>query len=153
MTPVLELLSGMNAFANFSEAQRKALAKLMKPGQFEDGQELTRQGQPGTACHLLVEGEVVITRTDDVTGAAMELKALRRGELFGILSLLGKIPAAATCKARGTVTLASLPREDYQLLFTVDAPMAYHFQWLVAEQLARDLRARNNALRAHLPTE
>lgn len=152
MTPVVELLSGMKAFAAFSEAQRKALAKLMKVAQYEDGHELTRQGSPGTACHLLAQGEVVITRTDEVTGTTRELKVLREGELFGILSLLGKIPAAATCKAKGAVTLASLPREDYQLLFKVDAPMAYHFQWLVAEQLARDLKARNDALRAHLAT-
>ncbi|MDY0000979.1 MAG: cyclic nucleotide-binding domain-containing protein [Polyangia bacterium] len=153
MTTVLGLLSGMDSFASFSEAQRKALAKLMKLSEVEDGHELTRQGQPGTVCHLLVQGEVVVTRKDEVTGESKDLKVLRPGEIFGILSLLGKIPAAATCRARGAVTVASLPREDYQLLFKVDAPMAYHFQWLVAQQLARDLKARNDALRALLASD
>lgn len=153
MSELKDTLARIPAFANFNEAQKKALAKLMQLEDYPDGHTFTTQGEPGDACHVLVSGEVAILRTDEVTGEQEELKVLHAGEIFGMLSLLEKLPAAATCVARGPARVASLPREDYLLLFKVDAPIAFHFQWLVAEQLARDLLNRNNTLRAQLLSE
>lgn len=150
MSEVHTLLSRLPGFAPFSEQSLRALVKIMTVEEHPDGTELTTQGTPGRACHLLLEGRVTITRTDELTGQEQALKELSAGELFGILSLLERLPAAATCTARGPVRTAALPRSDYRLLFKVDAPLAYHFQWLVAQQLARDLRARNQTLREQL---
>lgn len=150
MSDVQAILSKLPAFETFNEKQLRALAKLMQIEEHTSGTAFTTQGEAGKACHLLIEGEVVVSRTDELTGAEEELKVLKAGELFGILSLLEKLPAAATCTARGPVRTASLPRADYKLLFKVAAPIAFHFQWLVAQQLARDLLERNRALRQHL---
>ena len=150
---VLKVLTDQPSFEGFNEKQLKALAKLMQIEQCGSGHAFTTQGQPGKACHLLIDGQVAITRTDEITGKEEELKVMQSGELFGILSLLAKLPAAATCTARGPVRVASLPRGDYKLLFKVAAPLAYHFQWLVAQQIARDLLERNRALRSHLVSE
>ena len=37
--------------------------------------------------------------------------------------------------------MASLPFSAFELLFTANAPIAHHFQYLIAVQLAKDLRA------------
>jgi CRP-like cAMP-binding protein len=146
-------LKTLPAFSHFSDGDFEALSKAMHVEQYPDGHAFIRQGEQGREMFLLVEGEVVVSRYDDLTGAGQELKDLRAGELFGLLSLVDNLPAAATCTARGAVKVASLPRTAYNLLFQFAAPIAYHFQYLIAEQLARDLYDRNQSLRRLLAGE
>lgn len=164
MKALAKTLAEVEPFCDFSEPQRKALAKMMSVADHDDGTVFIQQGHPGKACYLLLEGHVDVvqeplpgadgtkTPPDGAPSPAprVHLKRLGPGEVFGVLSLLGKLPAAATCTAVGAVRAASLPQVDYRLMFKVDAPLAYAFQWLVAEQLARDLMDRNQALREQL---
>jgi len=135
------------AFKHFSDSDLDALSKAMHVEEYPDGHAFIYQGEQGKEMFMLVEGAVAVSRYDDLTGISEDLKVMRPGELFGLLSLVDNLPAAATCAARGPVKVASMPRAAYNLLFQFAAPIAYHFQYLVAEQLARDLRDRDNALR------
>ena len=86
-------------------------------------------------------------RTDDLTGFKQE-RELRAGEVFGLLSLLDNLPAAATCSVIEPVTAASLPRAEFSDLFDDAPPVGHHVLYMVAIQLARDLQDRNMSLRA-----
>jgi CRP-like cAMP-binding protein len=145
-----EFLQSLVTFDEFSPAEIKALSHYMKLQDVDDGHVFTTQGQRGKHCFIIVEGDVSVSRRDEISGREEELKVLGRGEVFGVLSLLDDLPAAANCTARGPVTVAALPRSDYKAMFKIDAPAAYHFQFLVARQLAQDIQARNRALRAAL---
>jgi CRP/FNR family cyclic AMP-dependent transcriptional regulator len=138
------------AFSHFSDQDLAAFAMAMRVDEYPDGHAFTYQGKQGKDLFMLVEGEVTVLRYDELSGASQELKKLKPGELFGLLSLVDNTPAAATCTAAGPVKVAALPRAAYNLSFQSAAPIAYHFQQLVAEQLARDLYERNSALRALL---
>jgi CRP-like cAMP-binding protein len=135
------------AFKHFSDSDLDALSKAMHVEEYPDGHSFIYQGEQGKEMFMLVEGAVVVSRYDDLTGIGEELKVMHPGELFGLLSLVDNLPAAATCAARGPVKVASMPRTAYNLLFQFAAPIAHHFQYLVAEQLARDLRDRDDSLR------
>lgn len=140
------------SFKIFSHADLETLAKAMRVEDFPAGHILIQQGARGKDLFVLVEGEVEVRRFDRLTGSEETLKNLGPGELFGLLSLIDRMPAAASCFARTPVKVASLPRTAYDLLTGAAAPIAYHFQWLVAQQLARDLLDRTNGLRQLLLT-
>jgi CRP/FNR family cyclic AMP-dependent transcriptional regulator len=138
------------AFNHFSEEHLAAFAMAMRVDEYPDGHAFTYQGRQGKDLFMLVEGEITVVRYDELSGVSQQLKTLQAGELFGLLSLVDNMPAAATCTAAGPVKVAALPQAAYNLLFQSAAPIAYHFQQLVAEQLARNLYERNSALRALL---
>ncbi len=150
MNPVAELKSFLSlqpGFGRFSPHELDALARALLVQDHADGHVFIEQGRPGESLFLLVSGRVRVSREDEVTGERRELKALGPGELFGLLSSIDRMPAAATCIAAGPVRAGALPRTALDLLMHSAAPIALHFQRLVAAQLARDLQDRNRSLR------
>jgi CRP-like cAMP-binding protein len=141
-----QFLKTLPAFQSFTPAYVGVLAGLMQVGQFPAGRTFIEQGQQGEAMFLLMDGAVEVKRVDDMD-AHVEIRELRAGELFGLLSLIDDMPAGATCVAKEPATVAALPREAFQRLFDTAAPVGHHLQYMVAVQLARDLQERNKALR------
>lgn len=137
------------AFGDFSDSETEHLAQAMRVQDYPDEHVFVYQGKQGREVFLLIEGEVRVCRYGD-DGLGHDLKVLKSGELFGLLSLSDRGPAAATCVAHGKVKVASLPYTAFDLLLDTAAPIANHFRYAVACQLARDLHDRNQSLRALL---
>jgi CRP-like cAMP-binding protein len=146
-------LQNLPAFNAYQSAHLDALAQAMHVDDYPQGREFTVQGKQGEAMYLLIEGKVSITEHDDIAGFDHEVQELNGGELFGLLSLIDNMPAAATCKAATAVTAASLPRTEFDKLFQSAPPIGYQLQYMVAVQLARDLQNRNKSLRTLLKRE
>src|SRR5262245_28296973 len=111
------LLAMLPTFQTTQPAHVNALARAMKVEQFPKGHQFIVQGQQGEAMYLLVEGAVEVRRIDDATGQPPEVRELRSGEVFGLLSLLDHMPAGATCTALEPVTTAALERVAFEELF------------------------------------
>lgn len=141
-----QFLTTLPAFQSFTPAYVSVLAGLMEVVKVQAGRTFIEQGQQGEAMFLLMDGAVEVKRVDEVSGVP-EVRELRAGELFGLLSLIGDMPASATCVAKELATVAALPRESFQRLFEMAAPIGHHLQYMVAVQLARDLQERNKSLR------
>ena len=105
--------------------------------------------KPNEEMYLILEGSVRASRYGD-DGSCHDLKVLRSGELFGLLSLYDKQPASASCVALEPVKAAHLPYLAYQTLIRTAAPIGHYFQLAVAHQLARDLHERSVVLRKSL---
>lgn len=137
-------------FTHLSEQDLDALSRAIYVQAFPDGHVLVQEGKQGKDLYILVEGEVMVRHYDPLSGALEELKTLEPGEMFGLLSLVDHLPAAATCVAQGPVKVGILPRASYNLLSTSAAPIALNFQLAVARQLASDIHHRNETLRGYL---
>jgi CRP-like cAMP-binding protein len=111
---------------------------------------LVQEGKLGKDLYILLEGEVKVMRYNPLTGESEELKSIKPGEMFGLLSLEDHQPAVASCVAKGAVKVGILPRTGYNFLSKSAAPIALGFQLAIAEQLASDIRSRNNTLRGLL---
>ena len=72
------------------------------------------------------------------------------GDMFGVISLIDPGKCTATCTADTCVTVASLPRHAVMLLMQNHAPLATHFQQLVADQLARDFGCEKHEVQSLL---
>ena len=143
-------LKTLPAFEGFSDAYVDALANSFSVGSYETGHTFINQGSEGEALYLIVNGGVRVIHRDEITQRDQEMKELRSGEMFGLLSLLTDMPALATCIAVEPVTAASLPRTAFEKLAHSAPPINNHLLYMVAVQLARDLQDRNRSLRTLL---
>jgi len=137
-------------FKHLTEPDLDALAHAFCIEDHPAGYLLVQEGKPGKNLYILVEGEVKVMRYNPLTGESEELKMIKPGEMFGLLSLTDHQPAVASCVAHGPVKVGVLPRTGYTFLSKSAAPIALGFQLAVAEQLASDIRHRNQTLRGLL---
>lgn len=142
----LSLALDANAdFRSLSSEELAGVEAVMTAKAFPDGHVFVREGEPGDALFLIIEGEVIATRRD-ADGNSDVLARMGSGDLFGLLALIDEGPRAATCTAFGEVIAATLPRRRFLKLYHSQAPAAYTFQFMLARQLVRDVRAMNEAL-------
>ncbi len=87
------------------------LASLSREMQLAPGRVLFREGDPGDAMYVVLEGRVMISKR--VTGAGEEALAfVERGDYFGEMALIDRQPRSADARAgdAGAVVLA-IPRD------------------------------------------
>ncbi|MEO7096974.1 MAG: cyclic nucleotide-binding domain-containing protein [Polyangiales bacterium] len=135
-------------FATLSDGDVEALVSAMLVRDYEAGHVLVREGARGDDVHLLVSGEVSVTRLR--AGTTHELNRMCAGDLFGLVSLVDDAPRSATCTTAGKCTVASLPRSALLLLMNQQADLAYAFQHALGAQLARDFRNLSQRIRQQL---
>lgn len=140
-------LKTLPAFESFAEADIDVLSGCMAVSSHPAGHTFITQGQQGEALYLLMAGAIQTTHVDEVTGAVQETRDLHTGELFGLLSLIDRMPAGWGSVSLEAVTVAALSREDFGRLFQSAPAIAHHLQYMVAVQLARNLQERNRDLR------
>jgi CRP-like cAMP-binding protein/predicted MFS family arabinose efflux permease len=108
---LLELVSRVPLFASLRVDGLEAVVAPLMTVDVPAGQEIIRQGQPGTRWYLVADGELQIIVDDHVINRAV------RGDSFGALGLLRDEPHSATVRAIDDVTLLALERTDF--LFAV----------------------------------
>lgn len=141
-------LKNLPAFEEFADPHIEALVGGLDVRDFADGHVFIRQGEQGEALFLILNGLVKVTRHESVGGKDSDVHELGAGELFGMLSLADNLPAAASCTALGSVKAASLTAAAFHRLFDSALPIGRHLQYMMAVQLARDLRDENARIRA-----
>jgi CRP-like cAMP-binding protein len=146
-TDIKTFLKTLPGFEGFAGTHLEALSAVMKVQLYPKGHTFIWQGEQGQALYMIIDGAVMLSRSDELTGFKQE-RELRSGEVFGLLSLIDNLPAAATCTVLEPVTAASLPRAEFNDLFDDAPPVGHHILYMVAIQLARDLQDRNMSLRA-----
>jgi CRP/FNR family transcriptional regulator, cyclic AMP receptor protein len=142
-------LRTLPGFKSFSDRDLEVLTAAMQVRLYPKGHVFIWQGDQGEALYIIMDGTVLLTRVDELTKFRQE-RELRAGDVFGLLSLLDNLPAAATCTAVGPVTAAALPRVEFNELFDAAPPVGHQLLYMVAIQLARDLQDRNTSFRSLL---
>jgi CRP/FNR family cyclic AMP-dependent transcriptional regulator len=80
-----EMIKEMPIFAEFSDKEKKAFAKMEHTlCEFRQGDIIIKDGERLTSIFLLVKGSVLISKT--VNDAPIRLAKLRPGEIFGEMS-------------------------------------------------------------------
>lgn len=149
---VVSFLQRIPDLTEFTEDEITVLARAMSVDAYPDDHKFIVEGERGDTLFLLLEGSVLITRRSEGQRCAEFIERLHVGAMFGLLSLIDSGPRAASCVAKGPVTIASLPRSAFNLLTNTNAGIGQHFQYLIALQLARDTRIFNQAIQAVMKT-
>lgn len=139
-------LRSLPGFEYLSDEDTEHIAVAMQVDDYPDGHVFVYQDKLAKDLYLLLEGKVTVCRYGK-TGKYYCLKSLQPGEFFGLLSLSEGRPSEASCMAAGPARVAHLPFSAYTLLYQPDSEIGCRFQFVIASQLARDLRDRHRALR------
>ncbi len=88
----------------------------MRVQQFEPGQSIVREGEPGTRFYIVNEGEVKCVKKGEAGQADEELLRLKDQDYFGERALLTEEPRAASVVAVTSVECLVLERADFAAL-------------------------------------
>jgi len=148
------LLAQVTLLAPLDESERRQLAASMQQLEFASGEAIVTQGEVGDSLYMIERGDVGVYLSVD--RATRELATLRRGDVFGEMSLLTGEPRAATCIAHGDVTCLVIGREAFQRLVAASPDVAVALSAHVAARRV-EIEASRDGLtataRAHRTTE
>lgn len=133
---LIDALRAMPAFSSLPADELHALSFAMAESAHPDGYVYLRQGDRADAVHLLLEGQVVVRRTN----VPSPLATLAPGVFFGTVALVDDQPRTASCVGLGPTRAATLKGSGFALLFNAHASLALAFQEALAAQLALDFR-------------
>jgi CRP/FNR family cyclic AMP-dependent transcriptional regulator len=124
-------LAEVRLFHGCSPEELDHLARITDDAIFEDGQILCEQGDVGTACYVLVDGEVDVVVRHEVVAT------VSAGETVGEMALLDGRPRSATLIARGQLHALVIDAERFADL-VADSP---YIATALLRELSRRLRA------------
>jgi CRP-like cAMP-binding protein len=133
----IELLGRIPLFSGCSKNELRAIASLTTEVDFQAGSVLTRQGDPGDECFVIVEGSVEVSIDDRV------LAELGAGQVVGEMSLLDQGPRTATVTAKTGVKVLVLNPLEFMSMLDSSPGVAKKLLRSLAQRLRAVESARN----------
>jgi CRP-like cAMP-binding protein len=122
------------------------LSSLSQERSYTAGATLFREGDPGDAMYVVLDGKVRISKT--IPGVGEEaLSILERGAFFGEMALIDNLPRSADARAhdKGAVVLR-IPREVVEQLLDIRKVSSLRLLRLLCELVAARLRELDDKL-------
>lgn len=104
----MRLLRASPVFGGAPAASLDALAALLEPRVFEDGERVVGENEPGDGLYFVVSGTLRVAKRLE-GGQEKELAELRAGDCLGEMEALGAARRSASAYARGRAELLRLP--------------------------------------------
>ncbi len=133
----MTVLRSAALFDALDEEQRAALARLATRRIYAAGEPIVRQGERGSSMFVVARGEALVT----IVGGAGPLARLRRGEVFGEMSVLTGEPRTATVTAAEDCELLEITLEGFRQ-FVMTNPAA-------VDRITAAVATRRAELEAH----
>lgn len=125
-------LRHIKLFARMSEAELSRLATLGEPVDAEAGAVLIDQGDVGTECFLVVEGEA------GVFAAGHHVATLGKGSVVGEMALIGHKPRNATVTAQTPMRLLAFNISSFKKLLAEMPATQKHIYDLLEQRAAEN---------------
>ncbi|MEJ5375203.1 MAG: sigma 54-interacting transcriptional regulator [bacterium] len=121
------------------------LAQTAEAVEFQPGQVIFREGDPGDALYLVGSGRVSVLKATQEDSPSQLLMELGPPAILGEMSLLDLAPRSATVKVSGqeTAILLRISRERFQELLASSSPLALKLTYRLARLLSHRLRTSN----------
>jgi len=97
-----DLLTEVGLFSRCTKRERQTIARHAQAAELPSGVDLVREGEPGDALFVILEGEAVVKREGHEVGR------VGPGSHFGELAILDGAPRSATVVAATDVKVAVL---------------------------------------------
>ena len=105
-----EFLRKVELFADMPEADIERLCRMVEEVSLEPGEELFAEGSPGDRAYVIEDGQLEIITNS--SGREVLLAVRESGEVIGEMSLLEDTPRSASVRARDSVRLLAIHKEQ-----------------------------------------
>ncbi len=145
----VNILRKIPLFANIDPAKLKLMAFASERMTYRDGQSVVRQGEPGDAAYVILDGEADVTV--ETANGPLKVASLGRNDIVGDIAILIDIPRTATVTAKGDLATLKLTKELFFQLVNDFPEMAIEVMRVLAARLEqttaqlREARAGNGA--------
>ena len=137
----VELLRQVPIFAKIEPAQLKLLAFTSERLNFNEGQDLCVQGDPGDAAFIIIEGKADILINAE-NGNLKKVSQIGKHEIVGEIAILCDVPRTATVRANNDVIVLRISKDLFFRLVEEFPQMAI--------QILRELASRLDKTTAQL---
>ncbi|MFC3227283.1 cyclic nucleotide-binding domain-containing protein [Marinibaculum pumilum] len=145
----VELLRNIPMFAKIEPSKLKLLAFTSERLTFRDGEVLFRQGDPGDAAYIIVNGraDVIV----DTPNGPLRVAELKKNDFVGEIAILCDVPRTATIAAASELVTLKISKDLFFRLVTEFPQMAVEIMRVLAQRLEKtttDLREATAKLNA-----
>jgi len=139
------VLAKVPIFAEFSKRDIQKIVRIAYKRNYNEGEEIVREGQPSAGMYVIMRGEVKITKRSN-EGIEIRLATMGEGDFFGDIGLLDSAPRTATITATTPSQVIGLFRPELLQLIERDPKLASKVLFKLAQIVAVRLRVTNEKL-------
>jgi CRP-like cAMP-binding protein len=129
----VEILRQIPLFANIDPAKLKLMAFASERLTFQNGQSLFRQGDPGDAAYIIVEGTADIIV--DTPSGPITVATLAKNDIVGEIAILCDVPRTATVTAMGELVTLKITKDLFFRMVTDFPEMGVEIMRVLAHRL------------------
>ncbi len=131
MSAVIDHMRTVPLFQGMSESALETVADRATETAFEDGDTVTREGDPGDTFYIVVDGRLNVTQ-----GGAL-IRELGPGDFLGEISLVDGRPRTATVTAVGPVEALCIRRADFLEMVEWDSAVRLGILMALTERIRK----------------
>ena len=120
-------------FGNASKKELEAIAGIADEIDLPKGKTLIKEGERGREFFVLLEGEA------DVTKHGEHINTMKKGDFFGEIALVTKMPRTATVTATSDVDVLVITEHDFDGLMKRSPEIGRCIAEALAERVAPEL--------------
>lgn len=133
---IVRHLQSIPLFSPLPERSVRALIDYLRLEKFPERTAIIRQNEPGTHLFVLIKGEVSVVKADN-QGRENVLARLRKGDVFGEMSLITSEPCSATIRTVTPISALTIAKADFQRLLESQPSLNIYFNKLLAQRLRK----------------
>lgn len=139
------VLQNVPAFIILSPRELKEVAAIVHKREYQAGEPVFYQGDPGLGMYIIQDGEVAISLAEE-DGTHRELAILHAGDFFGEVALLDESPRSASVICRTKCSLIGFFRPDLFQLIDKNSRLGLKIVLKLAEIVAARLRSTDEEI-------
>ncbi|MGE0708862.1 MAG: Crp/Fnr family transcriptional regulator [Planctomycetota bacterium] len=141
------LLKHSQVFDGLEDDELERVLALAKLQRFSEGQVIVEEDQQARTCYFLTQGRVDIEIRSPFGSRSQRIATIKRGEVFGELSLVDGFLRSATARAVDEVEALAFDNQELEGLMDADPRIGYRIMRNVANVLSSRMRTTNMRLR------
>ena len=142
----IEFLTSVPIFDSLSRRQKIKIHSIMYIRNYDKGEVVFRQDDPGVGMYIVKEGEFEVFRENTEAVTRYKISVLSKGDFFGETSLLNESPRSATIITSQQSTLWGLFKPELMSLMDSDPQFGLRFVYRLSQVVAERLRIANELL-------
>jgi CRP-like cAMP-binding protein len=129
----VKLIQKVPLFSRLSKKGLGEVARIADELDLPSGKKMAKEGDRGREFFVLLEGEADVTKGD------RRINRMKKGDFFGEIALVTKMPRTATVTATGDVRVLVINERDFAALIKNSPEIGRGVAEALAERLAPEL--------------